>query len=1085
VAGLAKDEKTTLRLIPSVSGDRSPAETVEIPLRGDGSSVHLVIPPHALVPCVYEIRLDERPQKQKLIVGHGVPNSTTRISQVDKPLSEAGGNMAVGNLFNAGLVLPDGTPRRSFHGPGDVNQSAALEGMSKLLAENTASLIYMYWTGFVLHKPWGIHKSWANEGMGENMRLFNFSAAQSLRRYSTNILAVGPIDEPGLAWGKTPAGGSASGFPNWDEQPWYEARGWNFTQDITSRGESDFLKYLRIRTKILRENYQLAKDDFRRVWPDVVWGGDLYAAQAITDGTDPMNQVVNDVVTTHIFTDWGVGKFSTIGGSYLEKSHNPRLPVAHAMNGQLFGWKSSENSMYAYFMLLNTMLAAGMESNWWLNSNDISAKDLRRVNEAAIKMGPLFREMQPAPHPIAVLWSYTNLGLQQFEIAKKESAKKTGEQILLMVSDAPELKEWMGEEGTPLHAYSVGGNYKSQVLWTHSALNRAGYPAHILHEDLLPDGALQNYQILAVPGLVHSLPDSVMQALKEFTDQGGILLADRSTTIELPGMLRVDADFTDAGYKWSLPFELQEKVEKKLTTQHNLRDASYFRTNAFMESFNREAAPAFRAAMQQTSISPTLLTDSVDLGVEHHTGGEGSLIMVINGKDTPPQDGPSDKSMPIYNFAGMEASYQIRGIPADSVVYKIEGLDWDRVSLVKDPSSVQTEHFDPSEMKLYLVAPRAPKQLTLNSTIKDGVIQVSVTLDGLKMPWPIQIVVEGPDSKPLYKVWRATNAGGSFREGFPIGLNAPAGNYQVIVSSPVADLKVAQKFSYSPQAVPSKRLPEPVRVFDRKTIQDFLGSKPKLTIAVGKNPSHQEAAKKLAAALNVRGIPASIKSEENVMRKALYPRVWDPYTKVHQPSPTTVKAPASNVMRDLRIESEFYETPTITTPDGKPVTEAWRTPGTRLTVTGRGFIDTFTGAEQFVEPGVQIFVEGNGALTYLNSEVIETKTTPEFRSKWVRPWKRITGYIGGYNLTPQLPQAWTAEDHLILLGTSQDSELVAALQAAEILPQYADTHHPGPGKALVSFAWSPFALEKNVILIGSSDGAGLDAGIGGLLDLLP
>ena len=40
----------------------------------------------------------------------------------------------------------------------------------------------------------------------------------------------------------------------------------------------------------------------------------------------------------------------------------------------------------------------------------------------------------------------------------------------------------------------------------------------------------------------------------------------------------------------------------------------------------------------------------------------------------------------------------------------------------------------------------------------------------------------------------------------------------------------------------------------------------------------------------------------------------------------------------------------------------------------------------------------------------------------------------------------------------------------------ADAQYPGPGKALVSYAWSPFGLDKDVILIGASDEAGVRAG---------
>jgi hypothetical protein len=74
------------------------------------------------------------------------------------------------------------------------------------------------------------------------------------------------------------------------------------------------------------------------------------------------------------------------------------------------------------------------------------------------------------------------------------------------------------------------------------------------------------------------------------------------------------------------------------------------------------------------------------------------------------------------------------------------------------------------------------------------------------------------------------------------------------------------------------------------------------------------------------------------------------------------------------------------------------------------------------------------------------------------------------------------DSHLILLGDSEASELVAALQASELLPQVVDPRYPGPGKALVSFAWSPFARERNVILIGASDMAGITAGIARLIE---
>ena len=120
-------------------------------------------------------------------------------------------------------------------------------------------------------------------------------------------------------------------------RPWYERRGWTFTNDPGSRTDADWLKYASIRGGIIGAQQAQARDDLKRVWPDVIFSADNYAAHAVMDGADPMNQGANDIPATHVFLDWGVGRLGAIAGISIEKSHNPTAPVALAMNGQLFG----------------------------------------------------------------------------------------------------------------------------------------------------------------------------------------------------------------------------------------------------------------------------------------------------------------------------------------------------------------------------------------------------------------------------------------------------------------------------------------------------------------------------------------------------------------------------------------------------------------------------------------------------------------------------------------------------------------------------------------------------------------------------
>jgi hypothetical protein len=171
------------------------------------------------------------------------------------------------------------------------------------------------------------------------------------------------------------------------------------------------------------------------------------------------------------------------------------------------------------------------------------------------------------------------------------------------------------------------------------------------------------------------------------------------------------------------------------------------------------------------------------------------------------------------------------------------------------------------------------------------------------------------------------------------------------------------------------------------------------------------------------------------------------------------------------------------TADGKDVRSDWRQPNSLVTIAGEGYVDFGGDRELCYEPGCKLYFNDRRQLTVVKGRQKEVKTTPEFRKKWARPWDRLGSHAGAYQLPAQLPEAYTADDHLILLGDALAVAAVAALQASELLPQVADAKYPGPGKALVSLAWSPFAVEKNVVLVGVSDAAGLAAGIARLLKL--
>ena len=1046
VADLRSSQTAIVELVPE-SGTALP---LQLSWRGNGSTVTKILPPFTLAPAWYTVRLNGR-DAVRVKVASGVNQSTMLLSQTGMTmgeLQESGANFVVGNAFKFGLLDSNGQARTEPRG-----RSPGMEAFENAIRRDLPSLVYMYWTGYVTHKPWGQNKSWAATDMQELMRLFNLHTAQRLRRYERNILSVGTLDEPGLSWGRTPTGRMASGFPNWDEAAWYRQRGWTLTDDPASRSDADWMRYLNIRTAILKESNAQAKTDLRSVWPGVVFSTDFYAPQAITDGTDPLNQAVNDIPATHVFVDRGMGKLGMIGAIHLEKAHDPSAKVAHATNGQLFGEPVAQpQQRNAYRLMLGSMLAAGLHSNWWLNTTGMDKADLAEVNEPGLRIGPLFREFTTAGHDVAVLWSFTEAAMRQKTVVAREAHRAPAE---------PDLRT---EAGSVIDAYSVGANYREQVLAAHGAIGRAGYPADILHERTLPRGALRGYKTLVLVGQTFALPPEVQQAVTEFQTGGGIVVVDSTTSISFPGALVTGANFRDPAFRWHGPFSADAG------SFANPREASRFQTNWFMDEQVRAAAPHLRKILWQTDSRPVFKGESVHLVGERHRGGEGSLMMVLNGYEELPTTGQGDK-YPIYNYSPYTATYTLQGIAPGSAVYLIEGADWRAVSRVTDPTAPQTARFSAGESKLYLVAPRPPSGLDLAAHSEGGKLVVTTALKGLRMPWPLTLTVRDGEGAELYRVHRATDRDGRFAEVFPLGSNARAGTYSITAESSVGELSARASVDIGFIPVTPKSLGDRVRVFDEEAIRTFLAQKPDLVIAVG-SEAHRASAMQLAAAFGARGIGTRVLSDGEIMSKAHYPRVWDPYIIVHRPTGEERKPEGMTVQRSLTADTGENAA------DGD-----WKQPGTLLTVGPRGLIDFAN--ERFYEPGVRLYVNDELQVIVVKGEPAKVKTTEEVRQRWSRPWARLTRYEGADKLPPQLPEAYQVDSHLVLLGDSESSKLVAALQASELLLQVADSKYPGPTKALVSFAWSPFALGKNAILVGAADTEGILAGIANLLSLSP
>jgi len=155
----------------------------------------------------------------------------------------------------------------------------------------------------------------------------------------------------------------------------------------------------------------------------------------------------------------------------------------------------------------------------------------------------------------------------------------------------------------------------------------------------------------------------------------------------------------------------------------------------------RDAAPLMKAALAKTQSAPVFTSEVPWLVGERHAAGEGQMMMVLNAYEKLPEIKDTEKYW-LYNYSPYDAKLALQGLGKADVVYEISGLDWTKSTRVATPSAPMAASFQPGEMKLYLVAPRAPSGLTLKAQIAGNLLWVKAALGNLKMPWPLQVTVK-------------------------------------------------------------------------------------------------------------------------------------------------------------------------------------------------------------------------------------------------------------------------------------------------------------------------------------------------------
>jgi hypothetical protein len=292
---------------------------------------------------------------------------------------------------------------------------------------------------------------------------------------------------------------------------------------------------------------------------------------------------------------------------------------------------------------------------------------------------------------------------------------------------------------------NLGQGYGTRHYDAFVALTRLGRTPRLLTEERILDGGLDSVEALVIPMQTVPLPDDVTAAIERFVAKGGRVLADASTTIDLPeGVERLDYDFTREGHlgkphSWNAP---------NVTAGMN---------DTFLLA---ERLPELMRALHRG-------LEGRGQGVLHSTSGpdaKASLLQISGGEDATYVIAVND------SFVRTQADWHqvtetlepTRSAPSAALLYDVteqeamgtlQPFACDLTQTTARLFAVLTRPIGPLDVSAtQQLAAGEPATLRVNAVDEAGEWTVSVRsqVDGRVVALPIQVQPNGtPDAKPL------------------------------------------------------------------------------------------------------------------------------------------------------------------------------------------------------------------------------------------------------------------------------------------------------------------------------------------------
>jgi outer membrane protein assembly factor BamB len=400
-------------------------------------------------------------------------------------------------------------------------------------------------------------------------------------------------------------------------------------------------------------------------------------------------------------------------------------------------------------------------------------------------------------------------------------------------------------------------------------LARAHRMAPMLGDERIREGALKDYRILILPG-VRFAPDDVRTAFEQFVRDGGIVMADEDTELEVQGATRIPKNFRamlypyyDIGCQYDGNRVFWEAYKCTRPEVKKLRDIL------------DPVAPPFADAPSSRILLSTMkhgdgryvfaVNDEIPYWTEHTSFGAQQYAL------------PNKTTLTVRDTESAIYSVQERKLVEGRKEGGARVLDLD---------------FEFARAHVFAVLPRPIDALRLavsESATPGQAVRVSAEVvdiagKAIRAAVPLEVKLSDAAGRTVYQVYRTTTADG-YSEVFPVGVNGPAGDWRLAVQERLAGHGANTQFKVGgePPQLAVAETPDVV-VIEGPQICKFLTEVKEaghgLWILLGRDQSLRVGplAEKCAEALRSREIQAKVKFIDD-------PDVLAPPGRVSRPSP--------------------------------------------------------------------------------------------------------------------------------------------------------------------------------------------------------